>query len=161
MSISEQLNLALREWVAIFMRRSMHEFLRLRRESSISMAQLRTLMHLHFHGVCQISDIGIDLDVSAPAASQMVDRLVNMGFMERAEDPEDRRVKRINITERGRELVHNGIEARLKWMQDLANNLTPKQQSEILNALRTLTDAALELEEQHPADEIVSQRINI
>ncbi|MCH7587514.1 MAG: MarR family transcriptional regulator [Chloroflexi bacterium] len=148
MSISEKLDQALREWVKVFMRRSMHEFLRSSKDSGLSMAQQRTLMRLHFHGSVQISEIGDDLDISAAAASQMVDRLVNLGLLERTEDPEDRRVKRINVTKRGLSHVHKGIESRCEWMKDLARSLTSKEQLEILSALETLTAAALSLEKR-------------
>jgi hypothetical protein len=34
----------------------------------------------------------------------------------------------------------------MEWMKDLANNLSQEQQEQILTALRTITDVALELE---------------
>lgn len=159
MSISEQLDLALREWVKVFIHRSMQEFHRSQRDYGLSTGQLRTLTHLHFQGVHQVSDIGDDLGVTTAAASQLVDRLVNMDLLERTEDPDDRRVKRITITKAGRALVRQGIEDRLKWMKDLANNLTSDQQEETLSALRTLTEAAKSLEEESQEKEKEMQRI--
>jgi DNA-binding MarR family transcriptional regulator len=161
MSISEQHDSALREWVKVFTHRSMQEFHRSQRDYSLSTGQLRTLTHLHFHGVHQVSDIGDDLGVTSAAASQLVDRLVSMDLLERSEDPDDRRVKRITISEAGRALVRQGIEDRLKWMKDLANNLSPAQQEEIISALRTLTDAAKSLEEESQELDIKMQRVKV
>lgn len=162
MSISEKLNQALREWVKVFMRRSMHEFMRSRKDSGLSMAQQRTLMRLHYHGPVQISEIGDDLDITAAAASQMVDRLVNLELLERTEDPEDRRIKRVSLTKSGLAVVHEGISARLEWMKDLATTLSPKEQREILSALKTLTDAALSLEERREnAEPIPETRVKV
>lgn len=160
MSISEQLDQALREWVKVFTHRSMQEFHRSQRDYGLSAGQLRTLTHLHFHGVHQVSDIGEDLGVTTAAASQLVDRLVNMDLLERTEDPDDRRVKRITITDVGRALVRQGIEDRLKWMKDLANNLSPTQQKEILSSLRTLTEAAISMEEE-TQEETETQRMKV
>jgi DNA-binding MarR family transcriptional regulator len=161
MAIKEQLDLALREWVKVFTHRSMHEFHRSQRDHGLSTGQLRTLTHLHFQGVHQVSDIGDDLGVTNAAASQLVDRLVNMDFLERTEDPDDRRVKQITITEAGRALVRQGIEDRFKWMKDLADNLTRAQQEEIISALRTLADAAKSLEEESQELDIEMQRVKV
>lgn len=68
MSISEQLDPALREWVKVFIRRSMHEFHRSQKAFGLSSGQLRTLTRLHFHGDCQVSDQGDDLGLTAAAA---------------------------------------------------------------------------------------------
>ena len=43
MSMSEQLDLALREWVKVFIRRSMHEFHRSQKAFGLLSGQLRTL----------------------------------------------------------------------------------------------------------------------
>ena len=162
MSISEKLDQALREWVKVFMRRSMHEFMSSSKDSGLSMAQQHTLMRLHYHGSVQISEIGDDLDITAAAASQMVDRLVNLGLLERTEDKEDRRVKHVSLTKSGLSLVHEGIEARLEWMKDLATTLTSNEQLEILSAVKTLTDAALNLEERlENAEQFPETRIKV
>lgn len=160
MSISEKLDLALREWVKVFTHRSMQEFHRSQQYYSLSAGQLRTLTHLHFHGVHQVSDIGDDLGVTTAAASQLVDRLVNMDLLERTEDPNDRRVKQITITDSGRALVRQAIEDRFRWMKGLANNLTPTQQEEIISSLNTLTEAAKSLEEAQE-DETEMQRMKV
>jgi DNA-binding MarR family transcriptional regulator len=160
MSISEKLDLALREWVKVFTHRSMQEFHRSQRDYGLSAGQLRTLTHLHFQGVHQVSDIGDDLGVTTAAASQLVDRLVNMKLLKRTEDPDDRRVKRITITDSGRALVRQAIEDRFRWMKGLANNLTPTQQEEIISSLNTLTEAAKSLEEAQE-DETEMQRMKV
>ena len=161
MSISEQLDVALREWAKVFTHRSMQEFHRSQRDYGLSTGQLRTLTHLHFQGVHHVSDIGDDLGVTAAAASQLVDRLVSMNLLERSEDPDDRRVKRITISKAGRALVRQGIEDRFKWMKDLADNLTRAQQEEIISALRALTDAAKSLEEESQALDTKMQRVKV
>lgn len=162
MSTSDKLDQALREWVKVFMRRSMHEFMRSSKDSGLSMAQQHTLMRLHYHGPVQISEIGGDLDITAAAASQMVDRLVNLGLLERTEDREDRRVKRVSLTKSGLSLVRQGVEARLEWMKDLATTLTSKEQRAILSAIETLTNAALSLEaSRENARHIPESRIKV
>ena len=101
-----------------------------------------------FHGKNSgVSEIGDQLGVSNAAASQAVDRLVQMGLIERTEDPDDRRAKRLALTQKGCELMEKGIEARGKWIEGLTDALTPEQQALITSALHLLTEAARKIED--------------
>jgi MarR family transcriptional regulator for hemolysin len=105
-----------------------------------------------------VSDIADSLDVSNAAASQMVERLVNLELIGRSEDPEDRRVKQITLTMKGRQLIQDSIDARQRWMQEMTDALTPEEQESISVALTTLTEAALAMEntlEQECTPEVV------
>jgi DNA-binding MarR family transcriptional regulator len=86
------------------------------------------------------------LGVTNAAASQMVDRLVQYEMIERSEDPVDRRVKQLKLTEKGRGIVQESIEARRRWMEKLTNALTHDDQISIITALTILTNAAHDLE---------------
>ena len=110
------------------------------------MPQLSTLMRLYHQGACGVSDIGSHLGVTNAAASQMIDRLVLQGLLERSEDPNDRRGKQIQVTPKGRKLIEDGIEARRLWMEELTTELTSDEQQLITHALILLTQAALRLE---------------
>ena len=128
------------------MRRSMHDFVRLRKESGLSMSQLSTLFRLHHAEECGVTDIGEHLGITNAAASQMVDRLVGDGLLERSEDPDDRRAKIITLTPKGSNLIQDSINSRRRWMEALTNNLTYDEQEAISAALTKLTDAALAME---------------
>ena len=88
------------------------------------------------------------MSVTNAAASQMVDRLVQLGYLERAEDVNDRRMKQLTLTSKGRALIVKSLEARRRWLEDLVTALTPDQQAEIAEALALLTQAARELDAQ-------------
>ena len=76
------------------------------------MPQFSILMQLHHRGNCAIGDISERFDVTNAAASQLVEKLVQSGLIQREEDPNDRRAKLLNLTEKGREFIHQGIEER-------------------------------------------------
>jgi len=65
-----------------------------------------------------------------------------LDLIERTEDPQDRRAKRLALTPKGRALIEQGIEARSQWVEGLTDALTPEQQSMIISALTLLTAAA-------------------
>ena len=146
MTISDQFNQVLRDWSETFMRRSMHDFVQFSKESGLSMTQIHTLFRLHHSGMCGVTEIGDHLGVTHAAASQMVDRLVQMGMLERAEDPSDRRVKQLSLTAAGNRLVQDSIEARRHWMEQLTDFLDPDELEQIIQALTILTRTAHRLE---------------
>ena len=141
MTVSKQLTEALRDFADVFMRESMHQTIRFWKESELSMPQISVLMHLRHHGACGVSEVGAYLGVTNAAASQMVDRLVQQGLLERAENPQDRRAKQLTLTRKGEVLIQKGIEARRRWLEDLGSALTGEQQKALLVALPYLTEA--------------------
>src|SRR3990172_2296967 len=146
MSTAKQLNAALRAWAEVFMARSMHEWMRFVKGSGLSMPQFSALMRLYYRGECGISDISAHLDVTAAAASQLVEGLVQKGLLERVENPRDRRAKQVSITPKGRALIQKGIEVRNQWIEKLAVHLTAEQRATVVAALKYLTQAAEQLE---------------
>jgi DNA-binding MarR family transcriptional regulator len=145
----------LRKWAEVFMRRSMHDFIQFSKESGLSMTQLNTLFRLYYAGACGVSDLGDHLGVTNAAASQMVDRMVQQGLLGRSEDSADRRVKKIALAPKGRQLVEESIDARRRWMEQLTDKLTVDEQKSISAALVTLTAAARQLESKESFPEIV------
>ncbi|TAK10872.1 MAG: MarR family transcriptional regulator [Anaerolineae bacterium] len=138
---------ALYEWNDIVMRRSMQAFWRFAREAGLSMPQIQTLMRLHYHGECSVSDVGSHLEVSNAAASQMVQRLVEDGLVKRDEDPGDRRTKLLGLTPKAERLVAQAIAARHGWMAEMAEGLTTEERKTVGPALARLIAAAREDEE--------------
>jgi len=132
----------IREWSQVFMHRSMRDFKSFMDETGLSFSQINILMRL-FHGrSAGVSEIGDKLGVTSAAASQAVDRLVQIGLIERTELPQDRRAKRLELSQKGRELIEKGIEARSSWVNGLTNALSADQQEMIISALTLLTEAA-------------------
>jgi DNA-binding MarR family transcriptional regulator len=135
----------LQEWIDVFMRRSMRDFIRYSRRNGLSMSQNGALLHLSRQGTCGVTDIGDSLGVTSGAASQMLDRLVQQGLIVRSEDPNDRRVRRITLTEEGHHAVRESIQAQQGWFDDLAAALSAGEKEQISAALGLLIDRARHL----------------
>ena len=93
-----------------------------------------------------MSEISERFAISAAAASQLVDKLVQSGHIQREEDPSDRRAKLLNLTDKGDELIKRGIEERYRWVDQLAEKLTDEERAQISDALNIMTRAAEEFE---------------
>ena len=137
---------ALHGWIEIFMRRSTRNLIRYTRESGLSMSQVGALLHIHREGSSAVSHLGDGLGVTNAAASQMLDRLVGQDLITRSEDPHDRRVKQIVLTDKGRQLLTVGMRARLGWLDDLAEKLTEDEKRQVTAALEILIDKAHQFE---------------
>ncbi len=144
-----QITQALRAWMDVFMHRSMRGWGHFAKSTGLSMPQMSILMQLHYKGTCGISDISERFDVSAAAASQLVDKLVQADYLARAEDPNDRRAKVLTLSAKGHELIKRGTEERHRWMDDLAANINIEERGKVVEALEILIKAAGQLEEKN------------
>ena len=138
----------LRAWMDAFMHRSWRGWAHFAKSTGLSMPQMNILMQLHYRGTCSISDISDRFDFSAAAASQLVDKLVQAGHLQRAEDPSDRRAKLLTLSVKGEDLIGHGIEERYRWMDELASTLSADDQKKVADALELLTEAAQHMEQK-------------
>jgi DNA-binding MarR family transcriptional regulator len=132
----------LRAWMDIFMHRSMRGWNHFAKSTGLSMPQFSILMQLHHKGPCGMSEVSNRFDISAAAASQLVEKLVQAGYLDRAEDPTDRRAKLLTLSAKGEKLIQQGTEERYRWMDDLTSKLSAEEQKKVVEALNILTKAA-------------------
>lgn len=144
---------AILDWTAIFMRLSMNDFLRFAHSSGLSWAQMAMLMHLHYRGPREVMACGELLQLSPAGASQMIERLVQAGLVQRSETPDDRRVRLVHLTAAGQQVVTESIQAQQGWLEPLLAGLTAEQRAAVSQALRVLTAQATLLEPQQSSRE--------
>lgn len=128
--------------------RTMRDWSRFVKSTGISMPQFSILMQLHHRGACGVSDIGGRMDVTSAAASQLVDKLAQAGLIERTEDPQDRRAKRITLSPKGQELIRAGISERYRWVDALAESLSADERQKVGEALGLLAGTLQRIEPQ-------------
>ncbi len=141
MQETKQIRALIREWLESFTMRSMHGMSMYARGAGLSMPQFSLLMRLYHTGGCEVHDIGRQFEVSAGAASQLVDRLVQGGLVVRTEDPEDRRVRRIALSDQGRAFIQKGIAERYRWVDDLVETLGAQERAGLARWLPALIEA--------------------
>ena len=142
-----QFNQAIRSWMDIFMNRSMRGWGRFAKSAGLSMPQFGLLMQMHHKGDCGMSEVSERFDITPAAASQLVDKLVQGGLVQRVEDPHDRRAKLLNLTEKGRELVQQGIQERYRWVDEVGSKLSAEERAKVAEALTLLTEKAKEVDQ--------------
>lgn len=148
MTQSSSISQSLRAWMDMFMHRSMRGWTQFAKSTGLSMPQFSILMQLHHKGVCGISEVSERFDISNAAASQLVEKLVQAEFIERAEDPSDRRAKVLQLTPKGRDLIEAGFNERYRWMDELTSRMNSEERRKVAEALDILTRAAHKMEER-------------
>jgi DNA-binding MarR family transcriptional regulator len=134
----------------LIMRRSMRHFFQYAKGIGLSMPQIGTLFHLTRGGTSGISNISDDLGVSNAATSQMLDRLVQQELILRSEDPDDRRVKKIVLTEKGQRILEELIQVRQAWVEELAVALSPGEKEQIVAAFKILIAKVNQIDQPAP-----------
>jgi DNA-binding MarR family transcriptional regulator len=128
--------------------RTFREHGRFVKAAGLSIPQFGILIQLHYQHKCGISDISNRMDISSAAASQLVDKLVQSGLVERAEDPIDRRAKQLKLTEKGRVLVETSMAERHQWVDKMMEFLNPSEQEKVAEVMVILTRALQQMKEQ-------------
>jgi DNA-binding MarR family transcriptional regulator len=79
--------------------------------TNVTMPQLKALLVIFHCGASGGQDLTRVLGVSLATVTGIVDRLVAHGWVNRGEDPNDRRIRRLELTAAGRELVDGIVTA--------------------------------------------------
>lgn len=87
------------------------------------------------------SEVGRRLGVSKQAAGKTVDRLVELGYAERADDPADARRKLVRLTARGHDALARSAAIFDELRADWATALGERRLGQLEDALREVTPA--------------------
>jgi DNA-binding MarR family transcriptional regulator len=93
------------------------------------------------------------LGVSLPTMSRAIDGLYARGFVEREEDPADRRMKRVRLTAAGRAVPLTLNEARLSALGELLGSLQDEEADALGRALAIILERREEIAAYRPTDE--------
>jgi DNA-binding MarR family transcriptional regulator len=124
---------------AELMRGSGPDVVRELEQLDLSITQMKVLHILaDSDGELSIKQLGTCTAMSLPGASRTADGLLRRKYVERREDTEDRRIKRLKITPLGRSALQRLEAARLAGIERYGETLTPEQRSALHDALRAL-----------------------
>jgi len=83
-----------------------------------------------------MGEIGKSLEVSLSAATRLVDALVENGLAERVDDPTDRRVVRVALTDEGRQMFQVMFGVLHKRIGEFLSHLTMEEIDQLMYLLR-------------------------
>ena len=146
MSSSDPLISTFHEWMEIFMHHSMRGYMHYARDKGLSRSMIGTLHLLSHREHAGVTDIGEHLGVSSAAASQMLEHLVEAGLIERTEDPDDRRMKKISLTEKGYQVMKDSVSTRLGWLEQLTDTFSEEEKVQFTVMMDVMIKKAKEID---------------
>lgn len=94
----------------------------------VSFAQFFLLGHIGAHDALSMSEIAEKMSHSTAAATGLVDRLENLGYLQRSHAANDRRKVLVKITKKGKALVEQMRQDMVRNLSELMTQLTPEEQ---------------------------------
>jgi len=111
-------------------------------EVHVTMSQAQLMFLVYTRPDISMSTIAATLGVGSSAVSGLVDRLVEHGYLERMEDPSDRRQQLVSLTAAGRDVVDHMRELDESLMRRLLSGLSDKELTTVGNAIDVLVRQA-------------------
>jgi MarR family transcriptional regulator, 2-MHQ and catechol-resistance regulon repressor len=108
-------------------------------------AVLELLLH---QGPMPVNTIGPIVDLTPGSISIAVDRLVTKGLVSRVESAEDRRVRIVSLTPRGKELIVTAFRKHSGQMKRVFSGLSPEELQELEVMLKKVGKRAAALMEK-------------
>jgi DNA-binding MarR family transcriptional regulator len=106
--------------------------------AKVTPEQFGVLSQILDRGSVSMSELAVARNVALNTATSLVDRLVTAGLVERRGDPSDRRVVRVLVTPRGRDLVERLRTIRAAAIRRLLDDLSDEEIGTILAAMPAL-----------------------
>src|SRR5256886_13998788 len=101
-------------------------------------SDFRVLEVLLHKGPLPVNTIGLKVGLTPGCISVAVDRLVRKGLVSRNDYPDDRRVRRVELTPKGRALITRGFGEHAAAMEDVAGGHFKNKRLEVLQVFKEI-----------------------
>lgn len=106
--------------------------------SGLGESDFRVLEVLLHKGGMPVNELGPRVFLTPGSISVAVERLHKQSFVTRTEDTNDRRVRQVELTAKGRVLIERIFAAHAKEMNALADGMTEKERRRLMEGLKFL-----------------------
>ena len=105
-------------------------------ELDLTLPQVQVLRILKREGVVPAGKLALCLRISAPATSQLTDRLIRKGLIERRNSEDDRRTVLVALSVKGQSLVDRFRKRRNAIFGAALSELSEAEQSQVVSSLQ-------------------------
>ncbi len=112
-------------------------------ESVVSFLHLETLRFIQEQEKPTMSDIAEYLKIAPPSATALVNGFFKEGIIERAADSTDRRIVRLSLSTKGKNLLKQTMRQREKAFARVTASLSAKDCDELARILKIITQKSL------------------
>jgi DNA-binding MarR family transcriptional regulator len=112
--------------------------LRQQADTGLSPSQLSALAVVERHGPLTLGALAEHEQVAPPSVTRVVAKLETDGFLTRQADPDDRRVTRVAVTTKGRNLLVASRRRKTAWLTTRLESMDPDERARLADALDVL-----------------------
>lgn len=134
-------------WLELVMRGHFNRVNVFAKEHGLSFSRMSTLFRLEKKGCCTVSDISRQLEITNAAASQLLEKLVQAGLIQRYEEPGDRRLRLHRITDEGRNLLDQLKASQTGWIQLIEESMGDDEKRSVAASLALLCERMRAIDE--------------
>ena len=120
-----------------FLRRQVDEILK----GKITFPQFLVMEYLERQGGAKMKDLAVFMNVTTATTTGIVDRLVRQGYVHRLLDENDRRIVKVALTTKGRQLSGKIQQLRREVIIEIFQNISPRDRREYLRILTQIRNA--------------------
>lgn len=133
---ADQLSQVMPLIVKEFTRRQLGDLLK----DKVTLPQLLIMSFLSIEGESKMTDMAHFMQVSTAAMTGAVDRLVRAGYCVRVDDPDDRRIIKIRLTQKGEDLVKKINQQRRQVIIKIFGKISEQDRGDYLRILTQIRD---------------------
>ena len=115
------------------------------RMQELSDTECMICSYIYSHENCSQDDVASALKTDKTTVGKALASLENKGCVLRTQDAEDKRVKRLSLTDNGRKKVSELVDIHNNWLRDIMTCLSEEEQKQFENYCERLLAAAEKL----------------
>jgi MarR family transcriptional regulator, organic hydroperoxide resistance regulator len=104
----------------------------------LTIAHVKSLFYIFNEGSINFRQLAAAMKVTPSNVTGIIDRLVDQGLVSRTENPEDRRMLMLRLTEKGENLINNLRERRISQMSAILSRMTEDELDAVLKGIAIL-----------------------
>jgi len=101
-----------------------------------SISQAKVLMFLSYKESFKMKDITEELGIANSSATELIDKLIKEELVERFRKPDDRRVVRVKLTEKGRTFINEIKELKRKFWKSIIEKSEEEDREDLLRVAK-------------------------
>jgi len=107
---------------------------------AVNMSQLKAMTAFSEDSLLSMGELCKMANVKMPSMTEVVDRFEKEGILERIRDDEDRRVVKVRMTEKGKEMHKNVLKRRADELTKMFGILTAEDRVKLVDSLRNVSE---------------------
>jgi DNA-binding MarR family transcriptional regulator len=111
----------------------------------ISLAQCHVILEIGLRKLTNISQLSENLSLDKSTLSRTIDGLVNLNFIERASDPNDRRFMKLSLTKAGGKIFNTINDFCNQDYQNIFDHIPKEKHDQVIESIFLLSQAMTEM----------------